>query len=33
MPNYICWTKYGEIEVLEDEEHVDDNIIFGLCSI
>jgi hypothetical protein len=20
MPNYICWTKHGEIGVLEDEE-------------
>jgi hypothetical protein len=33
MPNYICWTKYGERGVImkedeEEEEGDDDNMIF-----
>jgi hypothetical protein len=29
MPNYICWTKHGEMDVImqEEEEGDDDNII------
>lgn len=27
MPNYICWTKNGEIDVLEDEEEEYNNIV------
>jgi hypothetical protein len=25
MPNYICWTKHGEIGILDDEGEDDDD--------
>jgi hypothetical protein len=25
MPNYNCWIKYGETEVMMEEEEYDDN--------
>jgi hypothetical protein len=32
MPNYICWTKHGEIGVLEDEEEKYDNTILNYAQ-